>query len=343
MAPKWAEITAEWTIKDVGAPLLDSLARGMYDALEVVREYVQNAIDSYVDFAKLTGDKPLNSVQIRIDSDNSALIIHDNGVGMSKEDVLNAKSIAVSHKLGRKNEFVGFRGIGIWSGLSACDRLEVTTTKVNDPFEYKLEIDCKSIVEHVYDPISIDQLLQDRFHIFERKKDAAEHYTTVKLVNVHKARYGDLLDRARLTRYAEQALPVPFDPKWPYSQSLSKELESVTWSANYDVTVDGQPVFRRFPGTDKIKPPTMEAITIKSGKTEREVARAWVAETARRGSKKALDPSTRTARSERSTASQCGLKTLPSANVICLPMPTSSRIATISIGLSAKSTSPMTM
>lgn len=290
MAPKWAEIAAQWTIKDVGAPLLDSLARGMYDALEVLREYVQNAIDSYVDYARLTGESPLNSVQIRVDPDNNALLIHDVGVGMNKDDVLSAKSIAVSHKLGRKNEFVGFRGIGIWSGLSACDRLEVTTSKVGDPFEYKLEIDCKKIVDHVYDPISIDELLRDRFHIYGRAKEASEHYTTVKLVNVHRERYGDLLDRKKLTRYAEQALPVPFDPKWAYAKDLMKELEAIAWSANYNITVDGQPILRRFPGVDQLKPPTIESIVVKNGKDEREVARAWVAETNREGSKKALDP-----------------------------------------------------
>lgn len=45
----WTKKTVEWTIKDVGAPLLDSIARGLYSKLEVLREYVQNAVDAYVD------------------------------------------------------------------------------------------------------------------------------------------------------------------------------------------------------------------------------------------------------------------------------------------------------
>jgi hypothetical protein len=293
MAQKWTSIKQPWTIKDIGAPLLDTVARGLYSPLDILREYSQNAIDSYVDYAVLTGgESPLRTVQIRIDRENAAVMIHDNGVGMDKADVQNAKSIAVSQKLRRSQEFVGFRGIGIWSGLAACDRLEIVTTKVNDPHEYKLEIDCKGIVEHVEEPISVDLLLENRFDIYERETTAESHYTTVKLVNVHRERYADLLDRDGVMRYIGQVLPVPFDPAWEYATELQEMLKDVPWTQTWDVTVDGEPVYRRFP-QGQLKKPTLERITIRNGGDEQEVATAWVAETNRITAKKQLDPDTK--------------------------------------------------
>jgi hypothetical protein len=49
MPPVWSDKPFKWSIKDVGAPLFDSIARGLYAKLEVFREYFQNASDSYVD------------------------------------------------------------------------------------------------------------------------------------------------------------------------------------------------------------------------------------------------------------------------------------------------------
>src|SRR4051794_34679474 len=118
MPQAWKQITKPWTISDIGAPLLDTIAQGLYTQLEVLREYCQNGIDSYVDFVQLTGMEPQYTVQVFVDTTNGSLTVYDNGVGMDREDVFDAKSIAVSHKLSRQNEFVGFRGIGIWAGLS---------------------------------------------------------------------------------------------------------------------------------------------------------------------------------------------------------------------------------
>src|SRR5690242_16148497 len=107
MPQPWNEIPVEWTIKDIGAPLLDSLARGLYSQLEVFREYVQNAIDSYVDFETYTGFVPSRSVQVLVATENASLQIMDRGVGMDRSDILTAKSIAVSPKLARTLDFVG--------------------------------------------------------------------------------------------------------------------------------------------------------------------------------------------------------------------------------------------
>jgi len=96
MPEQWRPKEVEWTIKDVGAPLLDSIARGLYSKLEVLREYVQNAADSYVDFQRMTGLVPQNTIQVWAEVDNLSLHIMDLGVGMDYTDLITAKKIGVS-------------------------------------------------------------------------------------------------------------------------------------------------------------------------------------------------------------------------------------------------------
>jgi hypothetical protein len=298
MAENWVKKPVEWTIKDIGAPLLDSLAGGLYSKLDVFREYVQNAVDSYTDFEQMTGRTPQNTVQVWVDTDNAALHIKDDGIGMDWEDIQTAKAIAVSPKLLRFNEFVGFRGLGIWSGLSACERLILTTTKIGIPYAYRLVIDCKGIVEHYQDPIPIDELLTDRLEIDERQCDKEDHFTQVKLVNIHTDRFHELLDVEELTRYAEQKLPVPFDPDWKsmeisgdstsnksYTEVINDMLQDIPWTANYVLTINGVQVYRHFQPVSEIKPPERHVIKDDFGK---EVAVAWLCETNRRSPKIAL-------------------------------------------------------
>jgi hypothetical protein len=287
MPEEWRPKEIEWTIKDVGAPLLDSIARGLYSKLEVLREYVQNAADSYVDFQRMTGLAPQNTIQVWVDVDNLSLHIMDMGVGMDYSDLLTAKKIGVSPKLPRPNEFAGFRGLGIWSGLSACERLELTTTKVGAPYQYRLTINCKEIVEHLEDPIPIDELLEQRFDLSEADCAPDEHFTHVKLISIDRESYGDLLDITAMTRYAERSLPVPFDPAWEYAGEVQAILGGVLMSKHYDLTINGQQVYRQFPPTSEIRRPEKCIIDDEKG---RQVAVAWVCETARTGTAKRLTP-----------------------------------------------------
>jgi hypothetical protein len=284
----WIEVSANWTIRDIGAPLLASLAEGLYDAQEVLREYVQNAVDSYVDFRRLTGRDPQNTVQVFIDSNGAEVHVMDRGVGMDQEDILLAKSIAVSPKLSRPNDFVGFRGIGIWSGLSVCDTLILETTKINVPYLYRLKIDFKSIRDHIYEPIPIDELLRGRFEIHQQDTILEDHYTHVRLINVRRDRYQALLDIDKMTHYAAQYLPVPYDPNWSYTPAIKKALATIPWTATYDFTINGEPIFRRFPSDAEIKEPEFVYLNLAEDEN-RSVAFAWVAETKRTGQRKAIE------------------------------------------------------
>jgi hypothetical protein len=296
----WVEREIEWSIKDVGAPLLDSLGRGLYSKYEVQREYFANGTDSYADFQRATGRAPVNSVQMWIDRDNRSVLIFDRGIGMDWDDVNIAKKIAVSPKRSRPNEFAGFRGLGIWSGLSACQRLVIITSKVGVPYAYRLSIDCADIVKNLDASMPIDELLTGRFHIQEQQWDADDHFTLVKLVDVQPD-YEDLLDVKGAIRYAERHFPVALDPHWAYTAEVEKILAQVPWATTYNLTINGRPVFRRFP---PVQAPTADGPELKSpemhmlrGRDGREVGIAWLCETNRRGQKKAIESNQDYARS----------------------------------------------
>jgi hypothetical protein len=278
---KWQSLDVEWSLDDFGAPLLDSIARGLYKKLEVFREYAQNAVDSYARLQSNTGLAPTLSIQIDIDEVNDSIQFLDEGIGMDEEDIKTAKKIAVSPKLERPSEYVGFRGIGIWAGLSACESIIITTSKFDVPYEFRMIIDCDAIVKHIYDPIAIHKLLQGNITIEKRSSARETHFTHVKLDKVKRDSHKELLDINEVTRYAEQNLPVPVDPKWDHFNELERLLESIPWTNNYPFTINNHPIYKRFPPKEEVKPPQLIELRPQGEKSA--VAYAWVSETSKRG------------------------------------------------------------
>ena len=176
----WTQLNDQFTIDDIGASLLANLARGMYTHENVLREYVQNACDSYQALDMLPEDPRIN---IRIVND-STISIQDNGIGMDEAGIRACRKIAVSPKSELDGIMTGFRGIGIWAGFQACDRLEIETTKEGDGNRYRLAIDFAEILKHVHEHINIKELLDDRFRIEADEVRQTEHYTIVKLIGL---------------------------------------------------------------------------------------------------------------------------------------------------------------
>jgi HSP90 family molecular chaperone len=120
----WSKLSDEFKIDDIGARLLANLAKGIYSHEAVLREYVQNAADAYEQLG-IGGDV---SIQINVEGGN-CLTIQDQGIGMDEKAIREAKKIAVSAKGKMPMSLTGFRGIGIWAGFQACDKLVIVTTK----------------------------------------------------------------------------------------------------------------------------------------------------------------------------------------------------------------------
>ena len=104
--------------------LLETLTSALYeDPIILFREYVQNSIDAYI---AATRDKSKEfdgfSVEIEVDKENSNIVIIDNGYGIQEKDFLTKmQRIGESDK--RKEDQIGFRGIGRLSAMPLCKEL----------------------------------------------------------------------------------------------------------------------------------------------------------------------------------------------------------------------------
>jgi hypothetical protein len=242
----WKDIKDQFSIHDIGAPLLANLAKGIYSPEAVLREYVQNAADAYVDLEEIR-KKKLAPTEKQIDiylQDNNTLTIQDSGVGMNLQEIKHYKRIALSPKLGKDR--AGFRGIGIWAGFSACDRLQVETTKLDDPHKYRLTLDFGNMRKLVNENIDVKQLLDDRYQIEEAAALATDNYTQVRLINLHNE-FLDLLKAEELERIVREILPCRIDPNFKYAEKITEHLRTLDGYQEYVINVKDIEVVKGFP------------------------------------------------------------------------------------------------
>ena len=103
----------------IGKYTLESLTNGLYASpLDMYREYIQNAVDSF-DEAIASGiefpDKLF--IDITVDPEKRSVVIRDNGIGVSSES-LEETLLDIGNSQKSRTTSRGFRGIGRLAGLS---------------------------------------------------------------------------------------------------------------------------------------------------------------------------------------------------------------------------------
>ncbi len=280
----WKDVKDQFTIHDIGAPLLANLAKGIYSPEAVLREYVQNAADAYVDLEELRKKKlPATEKQIDIYlQDNNTLAIQDSGVGMGLNEIKHYKRIALSSKLGRDR--AGFRGIGIWAGFSACDELQVETSKHGDPHKYRMTLKFSEMRKLVEQNIDVKELLEGRYMIEEDSASADDHYTQVRLINLHNE-FVDLLAPEELQRIVSQILPCRIDPKFKYATTINEQLRALDGFQEFIINVMDVEVTKRFPAL--VMEPVIKTLSL----SDEEYAFVWYCTSQTVRSFKATEPS----------------------------------------------------
>ncbi|MFT7620666.1 MAG: molecular chaperone HtpG [Planctomycetota bacterium] len=146
------ETTNEYKFQAEVSQVLGIVINSLYSHREVfLRELLSNAADAIdkLRFESLTdhnliGDDTELEIKIRVDKDEKTLIISDNGLGMSKEDLIeNLGTIAHSgsqkflkalEKAGKSTDsvdLIGQFGVGFYSAFLVSDRVEVTSRAAN--------------------------------------------------------------------------------------------------------------------------------------------------------------------------------------------------------------------
>jgi hypothetical protein len=196
--------------------------------LEIIREYIQNssdAIDDWLAVADHIHDQ--TDPQIKISIQGRSLIIWDNGIGMSEEDIPKLKRIAYSEK--RLGEEAGYKGIGKLAGVAVAEKLKITTTSYGDRrlwmFEFRAGNMWQDISEKkrhgIQEPAS--PVIRRHTSIEYTDVDPNDHYTIVEIRNI-KESCSELLDADQIAEFVGDVAPVAFDPLFEYAEFLNEGL-----------------------------------------------------------------------------------------------------------------------
>lgn len=130
----------------IGAKILDILTTGMYpDALDALREYVQNSYDAIrrAERAEILKAN-FGEVIVTIDPERRQVTIHDNGIGISEVEA-RTTLLSIGNSKKRIGLDAGFRGIGRLAGLAYCEKLVFATAYKGEPCQTEISFDAAGI------------------------------------------------------------------------------------------------------------------------------------------------------------------------------------------------------
>jgi hypothetical protein len=250
--------------ESIGSRLIESITFSLYDRnLNCIREYIQNSIDS--------GAK---NIDIYFENGDQDLIIKDDGSGMSYDELKTSLYIGISDK---SEKDVGWRGIGIWSGVPVSKRI-VIITKARNGKKYRLEIDNKLISNEILSNKPLLDVLSEGTGDIEEKKigndEKDSHYTEVRLESILPTQKGNF-DEGKIKEFLSGTVPAPFnDESFLFANEINRWLEQsgvVFRIAN--IRFQGEKIFRPPEKSDIF----FETISKKEFKIGNElVAAAWI-------------------------------------------------------------------
>lgn len=231
---------------DIGPGLLESITKGLYtNPFHVIREYVQNEVDAR---------PPPKIIKVRIDGRN--ISIWGDGSGMNRDDIGLAKRIGFSTK--NSEEFVGFRGIGIWSGLAVAENVIISTKRHGEYKKHLVSINAAAIRKEIESRTkkNLGQLLSQYITIQDVDAPEFEHGTHVQLFNVIDE-ISELLQPDGVKAYMAQVLPVALAQEFPYKERVENSLKkNVPRYREFLIDVNGSPIYRP-PFYDELEAPHM--------------------------------------------------------------------------------------
>nr|WP_320160782.1 ATP-binding protein [uncultured Methanoregula sp.] len=221
-----------------GSRLLETITDGLYDGnVNCIKEYVQNSIDSKA-----------KNIEIFFENGNLDLIIKDDGNGMVYDKLVDALKIGKSDK---GESEVGWRGIGIWSGISASEKL-VIITKAKKHSPLKVVIDNNNIRSQYDSERDAIDILNESINEVEEVRLAQgetleeSQYTIVRLESILYPQQF-FFTPEKIEIFLAKTVPSPFNSDFKLGSKINSILES------YEIPVPTVNIY--FQGKKIFRPP----------------------------------------------------------------------------------------
>ncbi len=220
----------------IGPKIISYMAEGLYpNACDPIREYVQNAVDA-------------GATDVALHISNDSIIIENNGEGMDSSDMWRLLRIAISDKDPEKD--VGYKGIGIYSGLFISQKLIINSKKhggcakllVDFKHMRNLINEANNIPDVINESASVEFVENFKFHDETMGGDG----TQVILQGIRE-HLRESYKRKELSTYLTKTMPLSFDSqKFCYTNKVNAEIDqickatgSVYRSVPIHLTIDG--------------------------------------------------------------------------------------------------------
>lgn len=244
----------------IGKYTLESLTNGMYASpLDMYREYIQNAVDSFDSAIEAGIELPDKlRIDISIDVEARSVVIHDNGCGIKAEAAISTLlDIGNSQKSNQTAR--GFRGIGRLAGLSYCEKLIFKTSYKGEECCTVIEFDAKLLKDLLLpgasESVSVEDVIDRIVTIHTEKETAFRRYFEVSLEGVWEE--AGLTNPDGVRDYLIEHAPIYFSSNFKWGRTIEEKMRLKGYAIpKYHIFLNKVELFKAYEDTfiaDRVK------------------------------------------------------------------------------------------
>ena len=244
----------------IGKYTLESLTNGMYASpLDMYREYIQNAVDSF-DEAIGTGIEFPDKlrIDITINPEANTIVIRDNGCGI-KADIAVSTLLDIGNSQKSNQTARGFRGIGRLAGLSYCDKLTFRTSYKGEESCTVIEFDAKLLRElllpGISESVSVEDVMERIVSVHTERETAFRRYFEVSIEGVWEEAGLTSIDNVR--DYLVEHAPLYFSSTFKWGRTIEEKMRLNGYVIpKYHIYLNGVELFKAYEDTfiaDRVK------------------------------------------------------------------------------------------
>lgn len=244
----------------IGKYTLESLTNGMYASpLDMYREYIQNAVDSF-DEAIVGGVEYPDKLRIDITVNPEArtIAIRDNGCGI-RADVATSTLLDIGNSKKSNQMARGFRGIGRLAGLSYGDKLTFKTSYKGEEcctiIEFNARLLKDLLLPGTSESVSVEDVIDRIVTIRTEKETAFRRYFEVTLEGVWEE--VGLTNIESVRDYLIEHAPLYFSRNFKWGRTIEEKMRLNGYSIpKYHIYLNKNELFKAYEDTfiaDRVK------------------------------------------------------------------------------------------